>query len=194
MNELVKDFFQKAEEEEKQKAAAAKEKQRKDKDKILIENGLFTEERVYMENRGWGEAFYDQEKKQYYKSTKKAVEVSDEEYARILEIINKKKQAKETKHEEKPTKKPVHLEDVYPKAEKIMHLIIKINLIVTILSAIVIIIGGLVINDGFASFGAALGIAIVVVIVGILVWASSMVIINISNNLHNLSRLNQPKE
>ena len=194
MDELVRDFFQKAEEEEKQKEAASKEKQRKDKDKILIENGLFTEERVYMENRGWGEAFYDQEKKQYYKSTKKAVEVSDEEYARILEIINKKKQAKETKHEEKPTKKPVHLEDVYPKAEKIMHLIIKINLIVTILSAVVIIIGGLVINDGFASFGAALGIAIVVVIVGILVWASSMVIINISNNLHNLSRLNQPKE
>lgn len=87
MDPLVQDFFRKNDEElQKNKS--------QEKEKVLIENGLYTEERVYSESRGWGDSFYDKEKKQYYTRTRKPVEVTDEEYERIVEIVNAKKLAR----------------------------------------------------------------------------------------------------
>lgn len=69
-----------------------------------------------------------------------------------------------------------------------MHLIIRIDLILTLLIAVAILAFGIKYHN-LIPFYATMILVILVVILALLAWASSMVIINISNNLHNISRL-----
>ena len=177
MNQLLEEFFNRD-----------KVLERTKRDEVLIECGLYTEEKQYSDKSGWGYKF-DYETRQYFKVVKVPIELTDEEYGRVLQIYRKNK-AVEDKKEKKD--KPVHMETVNPHAERILNFFVVLFLVFFIIVSSVILIAGIAMNTtDEAPLPLIIGVllAFIVLVYGFVLWALQKVLLNMSNNLHNISRL-----
>lgn len=92
MNSKVDEFISKAKSEEKKNCE-------EERARNLIIAGLYEQERVYSDDLTSDCPNYDVEKKKYYGTKKKPIEVTDEEYAKILKYLKANDVIKETKTE-----------------------------------------------------------------------------------------------
>lgn len=187
MNEQIENYFR---EYERQTAESLKT----EKEKLLIRLGLYTEEYEYHDQRK-GFAKYDPTTKKYISTKKVPIEISDEEYSRILQIEKERAEANKAKK----AKKEIKLENVNCGAERTLNFLITLQLILTILISVAFIIAGFITAEEYTNISSALrisgtAIGIIIFVIGWINWAHKKVIINISNNLHNISRLAQDKE
>ena len=167
MDAKVKEFLETA----KAKEREAFEKKR---DEHLISLGLINEEesvREYSEayNHGKGFVKWDAEQQKYYKYiTIVPVSVSDEEYAEIQKV----------------SAAPTTIEDetVENGAEKFLGVINGIVLVVSIIAAVILALVAMSEAES-ALFFIGLG----VLLVGLISWAIVKVMLNISNNLHEIN-------
>lgn len=167
MDEKVKEFLETA----KAKKREAFEKKR---DEHLISLGLINEEesvREYSEAYNYGKGFvkWDAEQQKYYKYiTIVPVSVSDEEYEEIQKV----------------SAAPTTIEDetVENGAEKFLGVINGIVLAVSIIAAVILALVAMS-EAGGALFFIGLG----VLLVGLISWAIVKVMLNISNNLHEIN-------
>ena len=188
MEKKLQEFFAAYQAKEKEEAL-------KKKEAVLIACGLYNEEREYSDKRGWGDAKYDAQQKKYYRIKKVPIEVTEEEYRKILEI-HQSTAAPVVKKEEENIK--IRLEEANPAAERILNFLIKMQLIVAIILAVVMLIAGFEMNKSIPSeapWPILVGIllAVIMLIIGLITWSLQKVVINISNNSHNISKLLQQK-
>lgn len=188
MNQQLKEFFEKNEVIERDTFL-------KEKESILIQCGLYSTEKQYSDKRDWASK-YDPETKKYCKDVKVPLDVTDDEYCKILEIYRKNNvSAAEKKKEDKV----IHLESVNPHAERILNFFIVVRLIFCILLSVLFIVLGIALNDEFYTAApipliAGIALAFFELTLGLVSWALQKVVINMSNNLHNVSRLTESIE
>ena len=183
MDQKLKEFFEKNE-------AIENEAILNERKSVLLDCGLYSIEKQYSEKSAWGYK-YDQETKKYCKEVKVPLEVTDDEYGRILEIYRKKKAADAEEENELKAGK-IHLESVNPRAERILNFIITFKLVLTIIYSAMFLVTGIILNstlDVDKPLPLVIGITLAVIILayGLVAWALQKVVINISNNLHNIS-------
>lgn len=188
MDQKLKEFFDKNE-------AIEREAYLKEKESVLFACGLYSIEKEYSEKSAWGYK-YDSSTKKYCKDVKVPLEVTDDEYSRILDIYCRKK-AEEAKEESKLKAEKIHLERVNPHAERLLNFIITFKLVLTIIFSVMFLIAGIMLNGELnvaEPLPLVIGIflAIIVLAYGLVAWALQKVVINISNNLHNISTKTSP--
>lgn len=188
MDQKLKEFFDKNE-------AFERDIILKERESVLIGCGLYSSEKQFSNKREGGYSIYDPVAKSYYKEVKTPLDVTDEEYSRILEIC-RRKQAAAAKTETEWRAKNIHLEQVNPHAERILNFVISCRLILTIILSVMFLVVGIVLNgqiDIAEPWPLVLGIllALIVLAFGLVFWALQKVVINMSNNLHNISTLSQ---
>ena len=150
---------------------AAKSKERaefeKKRDEHLISLGLIKKrEKKYSDTFGGGYNLYDEGQNKYYGLFTKPVEVTDEEYEEIKKIATKP-------------------EEVENGAENFLRVINGISLVIGIIFAIILIIASVnSYEDESTSFLIA-GIA--VLLISFVSCAIIRVLLNISNNLHQIN-------
>lgn len=160
MNEQVKAFIDKAKSEK------------------LVSMGLIKE--MKREYGPYGQTYskYDKETKQYYCETPIPIDISDEEFEKLLQY--EKINTTAPKENAKVNNTPLN-----NTAEKALNIYITVVLVIGIIAAVFCVIGGLMASytTDFALVGIGIGVAIAFV----LSWAVIKVYINISNNLHEIN-------
>lgn len=159
MNEQVRAFLDKA------------------KNEKLLSMGLVKE--VKREYGPYGQEFskYDKEAKQYYRETPIPIDISDDEFEKLLqyEKINVPRPKESAVVSKTPVKNT---------AEQILNVYISVILAIGIVVAAILIVAGFV--SGYSVSWTAVLYGVIVLILSFLSWASMKVIINISNNLHEI--------
>ena len=164
MDAKVKDFLDKA----KAKERAAYEEER---DKLLISLGLTTDKPYieYSEFKEYQSDKWDKETKMYYREIPVPVKVTDEEYEEIKKYT--KKEADDS----------IELDDT---AESILGVLNTIFLILGIAATIFIIYKGFTSSRAFGDYILE---AIIVLVASMATWAAWKVVLNMSNNLHQIN-------
>lgn len=151
------------------------DKAKKDK---LISMGLIKE--MKREYGPYGPIFskYDKETKQYYFETPIPIDISDEEFEKLI------------KYEQIKTAAPqdvVKTENAKVKntAEKALNIYNTVVLVIGLIAAVICVIAGLA--GGYSANLALAAIGIGVAITFVLSWAVIKVYVNISNNLHEIN-------
>ncbi len=118
------------------------------------------------------EALYDEKNKQYYKTVKSAIKVTDEEFEEIKKYASKKEKKE---HVEKLT--------LDNSAETLLGTINVIFLVICCLAAFILVVIGI---DSYRE-GYLVGVGIGLAVLGVISYACVNVVLNISNNLHQIN-------
>ena len=173
MNPKLQAYLEKAKEERRKQELEKR-------NAFLISLGLIDEEKSIIK---WSKTFrdsednseypnYDEKKDMYYRGTKVAIEVSDEEYAELLRL--------------NPQKAP-EIKELSRSAESLLGTLNSLFLLVGVAIAIILVI------MGFSNSQLIMVIYGVVILISVLVyWAACRVFLNISNSLFNIEQ-NQRK-
>ena len=154
--------------------ARAKERKsfEKKRDEHLMSLGLFNVVKTELsDSYSWEHPNYDEETKKYYRKVKVPAEVSDEEYEEILRLSPPAPKVEE-----------VIIEDG---AERFLGVMNTISLIVSITAAIILVFIAI---DAYRNGGYYALVGAVLLLVSLVSWAITKVVLNISNNLHEINR------
>lgn len=152
----------------------------KAKDKKLISMGLIEETRREYGPYSPKYRLFEKETRRYYRDIPIPIEISDEEFEKLLMY----EKIKETIPQEKEDdiRDVRHINNT---AEKILNTFNVIALVIGITAALVCVILGFIDSMRLGYMAILIGIAITIPI--ILSWAMLKVYINISNNLHEIN-------
>ena len=169
MNENVKKFIDAAK-------AAERKRFESERDSLLLSLGLIDPDKTRREYVDYYSASYsdwDAEKKMYYRVVVEPIEVSVEEYEEIK------------KYAPKDTKKEVLGEElIYNGAEKFLSVINGLSLTIGVITSIVLFVLAL---HSYKNIGYMLLSAVVVLLISLVSWAVVKVVLNVSNNLHEIN-------
>lgn len=162
MDPKVKEFIDSAK-------SKKREEFEKERDAHLISLGLIKEiVRKYSDAYGGGYYAYDEVQKKYYGEFNVPVNVTDEEYAEIKKITEEK------------SNKDIKIENG---AENFLGVLNTIFFVIGIIAAIILVCISFDSYDGGIYFLSGLG----VLLVSFVSWGITKVLLNISNNLHQIN-------
>lgn len=178
MHPKVQEFIETAKKLQSEELAEAldleKQKQQAERDNLLISLGLYSEKIIYIDHmediENYDNAHFDSIRGQYYTKSKVAYSVSDEEFEEIKKYTLKKEK---TEHVEN-----ISLDNT---AEQFLGILNTLSLILCLIVALILFVVG--ITEERNLIGLSIGFAIL----GLMSYACAKVVLNISNNLHQIN-------
>ena len=154
----------------------ARNKELQEREKILIELGLYEEKKVDKEE-GYDAYSWDKEQNKLIHIQKMAIKVSDEEYSEIIKHYKSPIESSDIS-----TDNNNHMTSIDNNAEHFLGVINKIGLYIVIFVSV--FVASIFLFTG--EFVLILPI-IVIVFLETIMWAINKVVLNISNNLHQIN-------
>lgn len=176
MNPQVLEFIEQAKKTQIETSDLEMQRQQAERDALLISLGLYRNEIVEVEKQvaykiNFDGVKYDEENDIYYREIKCALDVTDEEFEEIKKYAPQKENIGRKEGD-----------DINNSAEQLLGVINGLSLVVCCILALILVVGGI---SNSESYEVCIGVCLA--LVSLISYACIKVVLNISNNLHQIN-------